>query len=109
MKLFKKIIFTLILGLIIYYFMLPPINLNNIQFYIFIAILAVIYGVLDYLIEGDVKVVKKGKKSLEMPKTLEYVVVGIVGMAILILLANFICSPLFNAKSYQKRITVNEG
>ncbi len=108
MKLFKKIIFTLIIGIIIYYFMLPPINLNNIQFYIFIAILAVVYGVMDLFIEGDVKVLKKGKKSLEIPKPLEFIVAGILGMFILIGLVNFICSPVFNAKSYQKRITVNE-
>lgn len=108
MKTIKKILITIVLGFILYYFMLPAINLNNIEFYVFLAAIAMIYGVTDLVIENNTKIIKKGLKSVEMPRPLSFILIGIACMVVIILIVNFFCSPVFNAKSYQRRITVNE-
>ena len=111
MKKIINIIVTLILGAIIYYFTLPAINLNNIGFYIFVSFLIMIYAFLDLINhENKIELFKKGQKlpSIEYPKTF-LICSGIVGVLMLsIVVVNFICSPFFNAKSYQQRIIVDE-
>ncbi len=104
-----NIIITIILGLIIYYFTLPAINLNNMGFYIYISFLFFIYAILDSLSNNKIELLKKGKRTnYQLPKTLIYTILGIIALFTLILIVNFFCSPLFNAKSYQKRISVDE-
>ena len=104
-----NILITLVLGFIIYYITLPALNFNNISFYIFITFIVIIYNILDLLSTKKIELFKKGKRiDYVLPKSLIYSVYGIVSMFVLILLVNFICSPLFNAKSYQQRISVDE-
>lgn len=109
----KKIIcllITLVIGFIAYYLTLPAINLNNIGFYIYIAFILFTYAMLEMMTTSVIKVDKKGiKKVGEFPKTITYVLSGIVIMFLGVIIANFVCSPLFNAKSYQKRITIREN
>ena len=111
MKKIINIIITLILGAIIYYFTLPAINLNNIGFYIFVSFLIMIYAFLDLINhEKKIELFKKGKRlpTIEYPKTF-IICTSIVGILMLgTVVVNFICSPLFNAKSYQQRIIVDE-
>ncbi len=109
----KKIInlvITLVLGMVIYYFTLPALNLNNISFYIYVSFLIMIFAFLDTLSYEKIEIFKKGRKiaHTDLPPTILYGM-GIIGvMFIGILIANFICSPLFNAKSYQTRIVIDE-
>ena len=109
----KKIIcllITLVIGFIAYYLTLPAINLNNIGFYIYIAFILFTYAMLEMMTTSVIKIEKKGiKKVGEFPKTITYVLSGIVIMFLGVIIANFVCSPLFNAKSYQKRITIREN
>ena len=106
-----NIIITLVVGLVIYYFTLPAINLNNPGFYVYLGFLIVLYGTLDSLTNKGIEVIKKGQKvsisriTGKLPICL--IIIGV--MVVLGLLANFICSPVFNAKSYQQRITVVDG
>ncbi len=106
-----NILITLVLGFIIYYITLPAINLNNFGFYAFIAFLVFIYAILDSLSSfNSVELFKKGKKvNYQLPNTMIYAILGIGSVFVLILIVNFICSPLFNAKSYQQRISVDES
>lgn len=110
MKKIINIILTIIIGAIEYYFTLPALNINNISFYIFLASLLVIYAVLDTISMKKVELFRKGRKvqTADLPKSMTVCLGIILGMFILIILANFICSPLFNAKSYQQRIVVKE-
>ena len=106
-----NIIITLVIGAIIYYFTLPALNLNNFGFYAFIAFLIMIFAILE-TINQENKIELFRKKILinqaNYPKTF-FICSGIViSMFIVIGIINFICSPLFNAKSYQTRITINE-
>ncbi len=107
-----NIIITLILGAIIYYFTLPAINLNNIGFYIYVSFLIMIFAFLETLNQDKkVELFKKGQKisPLEYPKTFLVCTGIVIVMFLLIGIVNFFCSPMFNAKSYQTRIVVNEN
>lgn len=109
-KKFLNIIITLILGIIIYYFTLPAINLNNIGFFTFLSFLILIYSVLDTLTFKQIEIFKKGQKitKAEIPKSILYGIGFTSCLFIVITIVNFIYSPLFNAKSYQTRIKIDE-
>lgn len=106
-----NIVITLILGVIIYYFTLPAINLNNMGFYIYIAFLVMIFAFLETINqEKKIELFQKGQRinTSDYPKTFLICIGFVIVMFIGIGITNFICSPMFNAKSYQTRITVKE-
>ena len=104
-------IITLLIGAVIYYVTLPAINLNNMGFYMYIFSLLFIYGILDGLSFAKApQLLKKGKllkKDVSSPVL--FFIIGVIFISfITINVVNFFCSPLFNAKSYQTRIVVDE-
>ncbi len=111
MKKIINIVITLILGAILYYFTLPAINLNNIGFYFFIGFLIIIFTLLESIERNKTVLFRKGKliNANSLSEPLIYGFGAVFGMFILIMVVNFICSPIFNAKSYQTRISVNEN
>lgn len=110
MKKLINILITIIIGAILYYFMLPAINLNNISFYIYLAFILITYTIIDVMTQKQVEIFRKGRRLnyTNVPKSVTITSIVIFSVFVLILLANFICSPVFNAKSYQQRIKVNE-
>ncbi len=108
MKKIINLLITIVLGGILYYLTLPAINLNNIGFYLYISALILIYTFLDSISQDKIQVIRKGIEFKNKP-TFLYALGGVVGLGFLILFVNLICSPMFNAKSYQKRITVEEN
>ena len=112
MKKIINLIITLIIGAIVYYFTLPALNLNNMGFYIFISFLVITFAVLDTIsLATAPQLFKKGKiiSNKDTPRIIMVSIFGIGALFIMISIVNFICSPLFNAKSYQSRISVNEN
>lgn len=110
MKTLRNILLTLLFGFIYYYFALPVINWHSIDFYLFIFIVLGFFGVLDALTSRtlvfDRKKVHFNRKKGSF---LLYAVCGYVLVIVVIIVVNFFCSPLFNAKSYHNRIKVNTG
>ena len=71
-----------------------------------------IYAILDTLNYSEkIELFKKGKKikTNELPRTFIYCTAAVGIMFILIMIVNFICSPVFNAKSYQTRISIDQS
>lgn len=104
-----SIIFTILFGGILYYFMLPPMNLHSYTFWVFICMILIAFFIINAILTVPSAIVHsiKGKKKGDYPKTYKLLLVipiVIVG----IMLVNFILSPLFNANSYYNRISVNE-
>lgn len=102
---FKTILFILII-LLSYYLCLPPINITAISFWIFIIwilLLILLIYILPDIASFKHIVFKNTNKLFKIISSL------IVGIIVLIILINIICSPLFNAKSYSKRISVNQS
>lgn len=111
MKRILNIIITLVLGASLYYFTLPALNLNNIGFYFFIGFLIIIFTLLESIEKNKKVLFRKGKliNANVLSEPMIYGFIAVFGMFIIIIVVNFICSPLFNAKSYQTRISVNEN
>ena len=107
-----NILITLIVGAIVYYFALPAINLNNMGFYMYVFFLVFVFGILDTISFAKSPIIlRKGHivSKSEISPVLAVSITGILFTFVLIGIVNFICSPLFNAKSYQTRIIVDES
>jgi len=94
-----------------YYLVLPPINITSPAFWRFIIFsLAILTGLIILTnISGSVTTIIKGGKIKNIKKPILIlpliILIIVIGMGII----NFFVSPLFNARSYSKRITINES
>jgi len=108
-----NLLITLVAGFVIYYITLPALNLNNPGFYVFLSALLIIYGILDAFTTNRVEVIKKGmSRRFKVTKfggvfSICFGAVAVIFVGALII--NFFSSPIFNAKKYQTRITVDTG
>jgi len=103
-----RILSTIVFALLLYYFMLPPINLHAFSFYAYIIMVALFYLTISmprFFI--DTFYHKRRHIHVES-KALKYVFLGVLAIIPIILLINFILSPVFNSKAYYGRITINE-
>lgn len=106
MKYLRSLIITLLVGALIFYFSLPAINLQNMEFWSFLFVLVVIFTVLNMIDFSNVRFLLQRKK-LDFKKY--YGLIALPIIILVIIAVNFFCSPVFNASSYQKRITVDES
>ena len=106
-----KIISCVILMLILYYFMLPPINLSDPSFWSFLFISFVFCFIICMVISfSDItfKTVINNKK-VNKNKFTYIVLSSVLALLVLVGIINLINSPIFSAKSYYERITVGNG
>lgn len=105
-----NILITLLLGFAIYYIYLPPINITSLEFWLYVSFLILIYGFINILFKNNsYKVINNTMINVSMPKQLFASIISVFTIIVLILVINLICSPLFNAKSYSKRISIIES
>lgn len=105
LKIIICILATIIGGGITYYFMLPAINLKEIEFYYFIAILIAIYIGMTFITS----------KAFAKPEYVPYVkrqaivplAIGLV-FALILGIGYLVSAPLFRAKAYSNIIQVTE-
>lgn len=93
-----------------YYIVLPPININTIAFWAFVIISLTVFTFLFSIAYSSQNVIKVTNNShlKDIPKILSIPFCIIMLIIAGIILLDFICSPLFNASSYSRRITVDE-
>ena len=98
-----SLIISLVVGFILYYIFLPAINLSYFGFWIFLLVIGGIYCASNVLMSVDFVTGSIYKLVGDVR------IIGIFDVAcvVLILLFNFILSPVFNSKSYVNRIDVN--
>lgn len=102
-KILKNILITLLVGVILYYFMLPPLNFTSPLFYIFIFILVFIFSSLSLITSLDF--FTRRKNIALMPSVGSFIILGGI---LLIIIINVIMSPLFQSKKYASRIKIDE-
>ncbi len=105
----KPIIITIILGGLLYYFMLPPLNLSAPEFYPYILFIMVIYYLSKEITrlktrENIIKFTKKREHRI-----IEHWILIIPLTFIGIIIINGISSPLFMAHKYYQRINIKEN
>ena len=101
-NLIKRIILTIVFALIWYYIVLPPINLHAFSFYlylIFVMLFFILISMPEVFINmfKTTKTLKVVKIENKVIKNMFFIVVGIIPLIIVI---NFILSPVFNSKAY---------
>lgn len=98
-----SLLFTLVIGAIMYYIGLPAINIQSMGFWMFLSFLIIIYVSMTFFVtifDRD-----NNRTLTRVP-----LVAGIVVFSIIILIpvVNFFLSPLFHADEYGNRIVINE-
>ena len=105
-KLITKIILTIVFALIVFYITLPPLNIHDASFWFYVLFIFVFYKFLGLAdITGVREFIFTNYSDLKKQSIPVFVAMGIF---VLIVLVNIIVSPVFNAKSYSKRITIDE-
>ena len=111
-KLVLCIILTILIGLVYFYVALPPINPQSGDFYVFIAVLCIVFVVTSILTSG-MDLIRDGSgpkdylrfiKSRCLPAgilLLVLIAIGIVG--------TIISLPIFRAGAYRDLLTVEDG
>lgn len=107
---FLIILIEVIVMSLYYYIMLPPINLTSMEFWQFVIFGLALFVGLNILstITNGVRKIINGKNLRNQPKLISIPILTILVIIVGIFLVNIACSPLFNAKSYSKRIKVDE-
>lgn len=104
-KTILPIIITIIIGVILFYVFLPPINIHSMGFWVFVVVLSIIYGLLSFIMMNNSLLSNNDVKFL---KRSQITFASILVIIVLITIINIAVSPLFNSKKYAKRITINE-
>ena len=109
-KILLKIFVCLIFIFVLYYFMLPPINLSDPSFWVFAFTSFVFCSIVCLIFSSNITFEtiinnKKVKKN-----NFSYIILVSVTIILgLIIIINLINSPLFNSKSYYERISVSNS
>lgn len=96
-----RISITLVSSLLLFYLMLPAINMHDISFWIYLLIVFIIFfvsGIIDFHINNFPVINKK----------MMYISFSIGFVFLVLVIINVFNSPLFNAKSYYSRIKIKE-
>lgn len=104
-----SLLFTLLIGGILYYVILPPINLQSFVFWFFMFILIAVFLMIDSCLSLSKNIIytitgKKKNNDLKSYKLLFCIPVVIIVIAVM----DIILSPIFNSKAYYNRIKVNK-
>ena len=107
---FGSIIITLIYTLVVYYLFYPALNIHNPGFWVFVISIMLVFGSAMSILTLGIAVSElfrgiRRRKNIGFLKV--FLAVPIIILLIFIL--NIILSPVFNAKTYYKRITVDES
>lgn len=102
-KILINVLITFVYAFLYYYILIPPINLASPEFYVFLVSVLIVYGILDL---GLTTVVSIKKRSL--PKFRFNTLMAVPFIILLIILVNFVSSPIFNSKAYANRIVIDE-
>ena len=104
-----SVILTLIYTLVVYYWLFPSLNIHSWSFWIFIISIMVVFASLMSVLTLGIAISElftgaKRRKKVGYYKIFIFVPLIIV----LIIVINFFLSPLFNARTYYRRIAVDE-
>ena len=102
-----RLIITIIFSLLFYYIYLPPINLTSMDFYVYLVFIVGVFYITSFIKLINPIEIFKGSHI----KTFKFGIVpmGIISVFVVIFLINFFLSPIFRAKSYSKRININQS
>lgn len=99
-----RIIITIIIALLLFYIMIPAINLKNPSFWWYLLMIFIFYKTTALIDIKDIFIINSNKFSLKGIRS--YIVV--LAIFVIIMGINFVTSPIMSAKSYSKRILIDD-
>ena len=101
-----SIVVTLLVGLIIFYLILPPINIHSGLFWIYFIFLSLVFGIINF----GTGILSLRKKEFDLKNRRNYYpfILPVI-IIVLITIINFFNSPFFMAKKYANRINVSNA
>ena len=100
-----NVFITVFVGLVLYFFLLPPINVTSMSFWIFVMMLLFIFIFITFIDKVSDTIIRIKRNDYS---GLGKLVVVLVIIPVFISIVNFVLSPLFNSKAFSNRITVVE-
>ena len=104
-----SIILQLLLAGIYYYVFLPVINPTCFSFWLYVIALIINFSVITSIFTVSRRDLRVVEKFQDLPKLILLPMLAIFIIITGIMVVNIIVSPIFNAKSYSQRITVDES
>ena len=104
------LLITLLFGLVYFYFALPAINLQNPQFYVFVALLCGVFCLYSLFASGQAVESATPRELAGFLKKQCGIPVAIVLLLVVVFAAGYVVSlPIFRASSYRDLLTVQDG
>lgn len=100
-----RIIATILFALLLFYIMLPALNLKNPGFWFYLLVIFIFYKVSAIINIKDIYIINPNSFKIKNYKS--YVVIFLI--FIIILGINFMVSPFMDAKGYSKRIVIDDS
>ena len=108
----KNLIFSIFLQVVLagiyYYVFLPVINPTCFSFWVYVMALIINFSVITSIFTVSRRDLRVIEKVQDLPKLILYPMTAIFIIITGIMVVNIIVSPIFNAKSYSQRISVDE-
>ena len=78
-----NILITLLLGFVIYYIYLPPINITSLEFWLYVSFLILIYGFINILFKNNsYKFINNTMINVSIPKQLFASIISVFNFAL---------------------------
>ena len=105
-----SVLITLFSGGLYYYIFYPAINIHNMEFWFFLLMLVVVFYVCYSIFNVGLTLEELFNRKKIITNKFNYMkfILIIPVVIILIVIINFINSPLFNANAYYKRIEIDD-
>ena len=104
-----NIIITLLVAFLYFYVFLPPLNIHAVEFWTFLIMIYLFYLVISLFTFVGYATLKGKAGTIKLSKTFKIMFAIIPALIILLIVINIFLSPVFNSKSYSKRIVIIEG
>lgn len=104
-----NIFITVIVAFLYFYIFLPPINIHALEFWTFLIIIYLFYLVLSLFTFVGYASLKGNLSTIKLSKAFKIMFAIVPILIVLMIVINIFLSPLFNSRSYAKRITIIEG
>ena len=105
-RLFISILVTLISALVMFYVFLPPINIHSVSFWLYVIVLLIIFGVINF--GTGILSIRKREFDLKNRRNY-YPFIAPIIIVLLMVIIHFINQPFFMSSKYAHRIDVTNA
>ena len=105
-RLFISILVTLVSALVMFYVFLPPINIHSVSFWLYVIVLLIIFGVINF--GTGILSIRKREFDLKNRRNY-YPFIAPVVIILLMVIIHFINQPFFMSSKYAHRIDVTNA